>query len=103
MRSRLDALFCGAEQVVRTVDRGGAGFVVGILDVSRVDDIDDATKGLLCGMSTALHECGKAGLIVDPDRAVIGEGSEFESVRYNTVEDAVAAATLFIRDQLSGR
>jgi glutaminase len=98
-----DLLFCGAEQVVRTVDRGGGGFVVGILDVSRVDDIDDAAKGLLCGMSTALHERGKAGLIVDPDRAVIGEGSEFESVRYNTVEDAVAAATLFIREQVSGR
>lgn len=98
-----DLLFCGAEQVVRTVDRGGDDFVVGILDVSRVDDIDDAAKGLLSGMSTALYDRGKAGFIVDPDRAVIGEGSEFESVRYNSVEDAVTAATAFIRDQVSGR
>jgi glutaminase len=98
-----DLLFCGAEQVVRTVDRGGADFVVGIVDVSRVDDIDDAAKGLLSGMSTALRERGKAGLIVDPERVVIGAGSEFESVRYNTVEDAVAAATLFIGEQVSGR
>ncbi|CAN7557251.1 glutaminase A [Mycolicibacterium frederiksbergense] len=97
-----DLLFCGAEQVVRTVDRGCEDFVVGILDVSRADDVDDAAKALLSGMSTALHDRGKAGFIVDPDRLVIGEGSEFESVRYATVEDAVDAAATFIRGQLSG-
>lgn len=98
-----DLLFCGAEQVVRTVDRGCDDFAVGILDVSRVDDIDDAAKRLLSGMSTALHERGKAGFIVDPERAVIGEGSEFERFRYNTVEDAVDAAAVFVRDQVSAR
>jgi len=97
-----DLLFCGAEQVVRTVDRGCEDFVVGILDVSRADDVDDAAKALLSGMSTALHDRGKAGFIVDPDRLVIGEGSEFESVRYTTVEDAVDAAATFVRGQLSG-
>lgn len=97
-----DLLFCGAEQVVRTVDRGCEDFVVGILDVSRADDVDDAAKALLSGMSTALHDRGKAGFIVDPDRLVIGEGSEFEGVRYSTVEDAVDAAETFVRGQLSG-
>ena len=98
-----DLLFCGAEQVMRTVDRGCDDFAVGILDVSRVDDIDDAAKRLLSGMSTALHDRGKAGFIVDPERAVIGEGSEFERFRYNTVEDAVDAAAEFMRDELSAR
>jgi len=98
-----DLLFCGAEQVVRTVDRGCEDFVVGILDVSRADDVDEAAKVLLSGMSTALHDQGKAGFIVDPDRRVIGDGSEFEQVRYRTVEDAVDAATAFIRGQRSGR
>jgi glutaminase len=97
-----DLLFCGAEQVLRTVDRGGEDFVVGILDVSRADDIDDAAKALLSGMSTDLHDRGKAGFIVDPDRLVIAEGSEFENVRYTTVQDAVDAASVFIHGQLSG-
>ncbi|MHA3020182.1 glutaminase A [Mycobacterium sp. BMJ-28] len=91
-----DLLFCGAEQVVRTVDRACDDFAVSILDVSRVDDIDDAARGLLSGMSAALQDRGKAGLIVDPDRVVIPQGSEFESVRYSTVEDAVDAAQAFM-------
>lgn len=94
-----DLLFCGAEQVVRTVDRGCDDFTVGILDVSRVDDIDDAARALLSGMSTALRARGKAGLIVDPDRLVIPQGSEFEDVRYVTVEDAVDAAQALVRGQ----
>ena len=94
-----DLLFCGAEQVVRTVDRGCDDFTVGILDVSRVDDIDDAARALLSGMSTALRDRGKAGLIVDPDRIVIPEGSEFENVRYSSVEDAVDAARALVRGQ----
>ena len=94
-----DLLFCGAEQVVRTVDRGCDDFTVGILDVSRVDDIDDAARALLSGMSTALRDRGKAGLIVDPDRIVIPEGSEFENVRYPSVEDAVDAARALVRGQ----
>jgi glutaminase len=97
-----DLLFCGAEQVVRTVDHGCEDFLVGILDVSRADDIDDAAKALLSGMGTALHDRGKAGFVVDPDRLVIGEGSEFEGMRYSTVEDAVDAASTLIRGQLSG-
>ncbi|MCV7359774.1 glutaminase A [Mycolicibacterium fluoranthenivorans] len=98
-----DLLFCGAEQVVRTVDRGCDDFRVGILDVSRVDDIDDAARGLLSGMSAALRDRGKAGLIVDPDRVVIPDGSEFENIRYATIEQAVDAAQTFIREQFSDR
>lgn len=94
-----DLLFCGAEQVVRTVDRGCDDFTVGILDVSRVDDIDDAARALLSGMSTVLRDRGKAGLIVDPDRIVIPEGSEFEDIRYVSVEDAVDAARALVRGQ----
>lgn len=98
-----DLLFCGAEQVVRTVDRGCDDFVVGILDVSRADDINDAAKALLSGLSTALRDRGKAGFIVDPDRMVIGAGSEFEDVRYATVQDAVDAAAEFLQTPPSGR
>ena len=87
-----DLLFCGAEQVVRPSTRDRDEFDVAILDVSRVDDIDDAARGLLSGMSAALRAHGKDGYVVDPDRIVIRTESEFEAVRYLSVEDAVAAA-----------
>ena len=87
-----DLLFSGAEQVVRTVDRERDSFDVAILDVSRVDDIDDAARALLSDMAAALRDEGKAGYLVDPDRIVIRTETEFEEARYGTVEDAVAAA-----------
>lgn len=55
-------------------------------------------------MSAALRDRGKAGLIVDPDRVVIPpDGSEFENIRYATIEQAVDAAQTFIREQFSDR
>jgi glutaminase len=87
-----DLLFSGAEQVVRTVDRERGNFAAAILDVSRVDDIDDAARDLLSGTSAALRAEGTAGFLVDPQRIVIRDDSEYEGVRYATVDDAVAAA-----------
>jgi hypothetical protein len=43
-------------------------------------------------MTAALRAEGKAGYLVDPDGVVIGDKSEFEDVRYVTVDDAAAAA-----------
>ena len=82
-----DLLFCGAEQVARTVDRDRDRFDVAILDVSRVDDIDDAARALLAGMSATLRAQGKDGYLVDPD-AVIGSGL----AAFGSVDDALAAA-----------
>lgn len=87
-----DLLFSGAEQVVRTVDRERDSFDVAILDVSRVDDIDDAARALLAEMGAGLRTEGKAGYVVDPDTIVIRDGSGLEEFRYATVEDAVTAA-----------
>lgn len=93
-----DLLFCGAEQVLRTVDREKDDFGVAILDVSRIDDIDDAARELLSGMSAALRAQGKDGYLVDPDRIVVRSKTEFEAVRYRTVEDAVTAAETALRE-----
>jgi glutaminase len=87
-----DLLFSGAEQLVRTVDRERDSFDVAILDVSRVDDIDDASRALLADMAAELRAEGKAGYLVDPDGIVIRTKPEFEQFRYREVEDAVAAA-----------
>jgi glutaminase len=87
-----DLLFSGAEQVVRTVDRERDSFDVAVLDVSRVDDIDDAARALLSDMAVALRDEGKAGYLVDPDGIVIRAETDFEHARYATVDAAVAAA-----------
>jgi len=97
-----DLLFCGAEQVVRTVDRERKDFDVAILDVSRVDEIDDAARALLAGMAAALRTQGKDGYLVDPDGIVIRTEPALEAVRYRTVDDAVAAARASVHGGLAG-
>ena len=87
-----DLLFSGAEQLLRTVDRDRDSFEVAILDVSRVDDIDDAARALLADVAAELRAEGKAGYLVDPDGIVIRAKPEFEQFRYSEVEDAAAAA-----------
>lgn len=87
-----DLLFSGTEQLIRTVERDRDEFDFAILDLSRVDDIDDAARRLLSGMSAALQAHGKVGYLVDPERVVIRPGSQFEAMRYLSVDDAVAAA-----------
>lgn len=93
-----DLLFSGAEQVARTIDREQDDFAVAILDVSRVDEIDDAARELLSGTIAALLARGKAGYLVDPARIVIRTELEYEEMRYATVDDAVAAAEKRLRD-----
>lgn len=87
-----DLLFAGAEQMVRTIDRAGPDFDIAILDVTRVDDIDNAARRLLAGLGATLRATGKVGLFVDPDRIVVHSGSEHEALRFLSVGDAVAAA-----------
>ena len=97
-----DLLFSGAEQLVRTVDRERDSFDVAILDVSRVDDIDDAARALLADMAAGLRAEGKAGYLVDPDGIVIRTEPEFEEFRYGEVEDAVAAAVDWLARGFTG-
>jgi glutaminase len=93
-----DLLFSGAEQVLRTVDRDRDTFEAVILDVSRVDDIDDAARALLSGMTAVLRAQGKRGYLVDPDGIVIRNAPEPEDVRFTRLDDAVVAAKAALRD-----
>ena len=87
-----DLMFAGAERVLRNVDRESHEFSVGILDVTRVDTINDAARALLASMGATLQAAGKLGLIVDPDAAVIRPGRGYEGVSFTNLDDAVAAA-----------
>jgi glutaminase len=97
-----DLMFSGAEQVVRTIDRGRDGIAVAILDVSRVDDIDDVARELLAGACAALCADGKAGYLVDPDGIVVRTEHEYEAIRFGSVEEAVIAAERSMRKGFSG-
>lgn len=87
-----DLMFAGAEKVLRTIDRDSDDFLVGILDVTRVDTINDAARVLLAGMSSTLDAAGKKGFVVDPDGAVIRPGRGFDHVVFRTLDAAVLAA-----------
>lgn len=87
-----DLMFAGAERLLRVVERDAADFDVAILDVTRVDTINDPARELLAGTSSALEQAGKLGLLVDPDSAVRRPDRGFDDVVFTSIDDAVAAA-----------
>ena len=97
-----DLMFAGVERVLRTVDRDSDDFSAAILDVTRVDTINDPARALLASMSTTLEAAGKKGFLVDPDAAVIRPDRGFDDVVFGTLDGAVAAAQQWLAaDRLS--
>jgi glutaminase len=92
-----DLMFAGAERVARIVDRDADEFDVAIVDVTRIDTINNAARVLLAEMSAALREAGKQGFVVDPDRIVIRPDRGYDDVVFTTVEDAQATAERVLR------
>jgi glutaminase len=80
--------------VLRRVEREKVAFDVAILDVTRVDTINDAARGLLAGMRATLSSVGKEGFLVDPDNAVLRAENQddFGALVFGALDDAVAAA-----------
>lgn len=87
-----DLMFTGAERVLRTAESDSAEFSVGILDVTRVDTINDAARALLANMSATLRSAGKLGLVIDPEAAVILPGRGYDDVVFSNLDDALIAA-----------
>lgn len=87
-----DLMFTGAERVLRTAESDSAEFSVGILDVTRVDTINDAARALLASMSATLRSAGKLGLVIDPEAAVILPGRGYDDVVFSNLDDALIAA-----------
>lgn len=96
-----DLMFAGAERVLRTADRDSAEFSVGILDVTRVDTINEAARALLRSMSATLRASGKLGLVIDPDAAVILPGRGYDDVVFTNLEDALSAARKWLHANVS--
>lgn len=89
-----DLLFAGAEQVLRTAERDRDSYDVAVLDVTRVDDINDAARAMLTGMRANLAAAGKEAYLVDPDGRVVpaGRRDEYDAIVFRTLEEAVEAA-----------
>lgn len=98
-----DLMFAGAERVLRSVDRESEDFSVGILDVTRVDTINDSARALLAGMSATLRAAGKLGLLVDPDAAVILPGRGYDDVAFTDLDSALVAAEKWLQTDRSGQ
>ena len=89
-----DLLFAGAEQVLRTAERDRDSYDVAVLDVTRVDDINDAARAMLTGMRANLAAAGKEAYLVDPDGRVVpaDRRHEYDAIVFRTLEEAVEAA-----------
>ncbi|GAT05319.1 glutaminase A [Mycolicibacterium fortuitum] len=89
-----DLLFAGAEQVLRTAERDRDSYDVAVLDVTRVDDINDAARAMLTGMRANLAAAGKEAYLVDPDGRVVpaDRRDEYDAIVFCTLEEAVEAA-----------
>nr|WP_090275531.1 glutaminase A [Mycolicibacterium komanii]CRL68514.1 glutaminase [Mycolicibacterium komanii] len=87
-----DLLFAGAEQVLRRVERERDAFDVAILELSRVDDIDDAARRMFAGMRESLVAAGKEGFVVDPDRVLEPTSTDGTVARvFGSLEEALRA------------
>lgn len=88
-----DLLFAGAEQVLRRVERERDKFDVAVLELSRVDDIDDAARRMFAGMRESLVAAGKEGFVVDPDRVLEETPTEGTVARvFGSLDEALRAA-----------
>jgi glutaminase len=89
-----DLLFAGAEQVLRTAEHDRDGYEVAVLDVTRVDDINDAARGMLTGMRASLAAVGKDACLVDPDGRVVpaDRRDDYDTIVFRTLDEAVDAA-----------
>lgn len=89
-----DLLFAGAEQVLRTAERDRGEYDVAVLDVTRVDDINDAARGMLTGLRAGLAAAGKEAYLVDPDGRVVpaDRRDEYDAIVFRSLEEAVDAA-----------
>ncbi|RAV08347.1 glutaminase A [Mycolicibacterium sp. GF69] len=92
-----DLLFTGAEQVLRTLDQDGGEFDVAILELSRIDDIDDAARRMLTGMRQSLTAAGKEGYLVDPDGA-LRAAPHADARVFRTLDEALSTASAHCAD-----
>ncbi|MCZ4550198.1 glutaminase A [Gordonia rubripertincta] len=66
-----DLTFSGTESVLRRLRSSATEFEVAILDLSRVDHVDEVSRSMFVGASQNLRGLQRSAVIVDPDGVVI--------------------------------
>lgn len=93
-----DLTFSGMESVLRRLRASVSSFDVAILDMSRVDQIDEVSRAMLVSSSQNLRASGRDGVIFDPDSVVIQKGAHASEARrgaesvVQTMTEALARA-----------
>ncbi|MDH6194400.1 glutaminase [Mycobacterium frederiksbergense] len=89
-----DLLFAGVEQVLRTAERDRDDYDVAVLDVTRVNDINDAARGMLIGLRASLAGGDKEAYLVDPEGWVVraDRREDYRGIVFRTLDEAVDAA-----------
>jgi glutaminase len=81
-----DLTFSGTESVLRRLRASAADFDVAILDMTRVDHIDQVSRSMFIGASENIKDAARTAVIVDPDGVVVrpnahvsepGRGAEY--------------------------
>ncbi|WP_110471686.1 glutaminase A [Williamsia limnetica] len=97
-----DLTFSGTESVLRRLRATAKEFEVAILDMTRVDHVDQVSRSMFVGASRNLKGVQRSAVIVDPDGVVVrrsahrtepGPGIEFV---VTTMAEAVARAEDFL-------
>ena len=95
-----DLLFAGAESVVREICEVGPDIELLALDVRRVSEVADVSRGLLVKLRGFLRERGCEAFLIDPD-GVLADGRDGDGRR--VAFQSIAAATLHFEDTLLDR
>lgn len=97
-----DLTFSGTESVLRRLRSSAKEFEVAILDMSRVDHVDEVSRSMFVGASQNLQGAQHSAVIVDPDGVVIrphshasepARGAEYV---VTTMHEALARAEDFL-------
>jgi glutaminase len=97
-----DLTFSGMESVLRRLRASASSFDVAILDMSRVDQVDEVSRAMLVGSSQNLRASGRDGVIYDPDSVVVQKGSHASEARRGaeSVVQTLAEALAHAEDSL---
>ena len=97
-----DLTFSGTESVLRRLRAAVAEFDVAILDMSRVDHVDQVSRSMFSGASENINGAARTAVIVDPDGVVVrrnahvAEPSPGAEYVVTTMREAITRAEDFL-------
>ncbi|MDP2711961.1 MAG: glutaminase A [Solirubrobacteraceae bacterium] len=98
-----DLLFAGAESVVREISQAAAELEIVVLDVRRIRDVAEVSRGLLGGLRATLDGQGCAFALIDPDDILRVAEAQGERAAPVPAFPTIADATVWCEERLLER